>query len=105
MDTTIKQQKLSAGGTPLYPSQTLRELLMDLCNKHGQGKLADQVGIDPAAFSRFRNGEGNISLKDLEAVLSFANVVIIPDEIMKNLFISLCTGYDLLKKSAQKKGW
>ncbi len=75
------------------------EVLNELCAKYGQGALADEIGMDPAALSRFKNGEGTISLKKIEALLSFSDMSLIATDDIKNLYISFFTMSDLLKKA------
>lgn len=100
MPANNKQKELN--GIDMLPSIRFSDLLNDLCTKHGQGSLADSIGMDPAAFSRFKNGDGNISLKNLEALLSFSDVMILPESDVKRLMMSFFTVNDLWKKSM---GW
>jgi len=101
MALNCKQENLKEIESML-PSVKLADLLQDLCNRYGQGTLADQIGMDPAAFSRFKNGDGNISLKHLEALFSEANITILPESDVKRLVMSFFTISDLWKKSM---GW
>ena len=98
MATTLKQEKMS-GIDDMIPSQSFRDLLNELCSKHGQGSLADQIGMDAAQFSRFKNGDGNISMKHLEALLAFSEAIILPENDVKRLIMSFFTVNDLWKKS------
>lgn len=87
METKAKQIKLE---TAMQTVQ-LADLIQDLCAKHGQGKLADSIGMDPGSFSNFKNGTGNISLKNLSALMEFSEMVIIPEKEMKNIMLALLT--------------
>jgi len=91
-----------SGIDSMLQSIKLRDLLNELCVKHGQGSLADQIGMDPAAFSRFKNGDGNINMKHLEALLEFSDATIIPTDDLRRIIQSVFTANDMWKKSM---GW
>ncbi len=95
-----KQKKM--GVDAAMRSVDFSDLLNDLCTIHGQGKLADQIGMDPAQFSRFKSGDGNISLKHLEALLSFSDCMILPSGDVKRLMLSFYTVSELWRKTM---GW
>ena len=63
----------------------LADLLHDLISKHGQTTLANTIGIDSSALSRFKNGEGAMSLKNLEGLFSEADVIFIERKKYKQL--------------------
>lgn len=86
----------------MLKSMSVADLVAEMVSKKGQGTLADEIGMDPAAFSRFRSGEGNISMKHLESLLSTSDAVILPKEDVKRIMTSFFTICDLWKKSV---GW
>jgi len=81
---------------------TFLEYLNDLIAKHGQGALADQVKSDGSILSRFRSGQGPISLYTLEELLKAGNVMIIPRAELRQLEDSLATVSDLWRKERLK---
>jgi len=87
MESKVTQNKLEDG----MKSASFSDLVQDLCAKHGQGKLADMIGMDPGSFSNFKNGTGNISMKHLSALLAFSEMLIIPERRYKRILLSLIT--------------
>lgn len=87
MEAKAKQLKLEDA----MKSVSFQDLLQDLCARHGQGKLADMIGMDPGSFSNFKNGTGNISMKHLTSLLEFSEMLIIPESEMKQILIALMT--------------
>lgn len=57
-----------------------QELITELVNRHGQGTLADMIGVDGSAMSRFRSGQGTINIASLEKLFEVAGVEIITKE-------------------------
>jgi len=87
MEPKSKQLKLEDA----MKSVSFQDLLQDLCAKHGHGKLADMIGMDPWSFSNFKNGTGNIGLKHLTALLEFSEVIVMPEKDLKQILIALMT--------------
>ena len=56
------------------------ELLGSLISKHGQGTLADMIGVDGSTISRFRSGQGTINVASLEKLFEIARVEIVPKD-------------------------
>ena len=56
---------------------TFQELIAELVNRHGQGTLADMIGVDGSTMSRFRSGQGTINIASLEKLFEIARVEII----------------------------
>ncbi len=77
--------------------------LNDLVSRHGQGTLADTIGVDDSALSRFRSGQGSLPLLAIEKLLDADDVVIIPKEQMKRLEDALETISDLWKQERKSK--
>ena len=78
--------------------------LNELIDKHGQGTIADKLGIDSATLSRFRSGQGTISLKDLEKVLKLGDGAIISRSQLRKMEDALEVVSDLWKKSRKGNG-
>jgi transcriptional regulator with XRE-family HTH domain len=53
----------------------VQELITELVNRHGQGTLADMIGVDGSTMSRFRSGQGTTSL---EKLFELARVELVP---------------------------
>jgi hypothetical protein len=56
------------------------ELIEGLVTKHGQGTLADIIGVDGSTLSRFRSGQGTINILALQKIFDLAGVVIVSKE-------------------------
>jgi len=56
----------------------VQELITELVNRHGQGTLADMIGIDGSTMSRFRSGQGTINVTSLEKLFEIARVELVP---------------------------
>ena len=81
---------------------TLSDCLHDLISKHGQTTLANNIGLDVSALSRFKNGEGNISLAHLEALFKEADIILINRNRYKRILNTIITLNEFLKESL---GW
>ena len=78
--------------------------LGELIDKIGQGTLADKIGVDPATLSRFRSGQGTISIKDLEKLLALGDGAIISRSQLRKMEDALEVVSDLWKKSRKANG-
>jgi len=76
---------------------TFRDLITDLISKHGQGTLADKLGIDASILSKFRSGEGAIKLGPLEALLKIGDAGVRPESEIKKLEDAFEIATDLWK--------
>jgi len=70
---------------------TLRELAHELNGKYGQGTVADKIGVDPAAYSRFLSGENGLKLDKVQALLDLAGVCVIQKQDLEDLEMALAT--------------
>ena len=57
-----------------------QDLISEMVNRHGQGTLADMIGVDGATMSRFRSGQGTINVASLEKLFEVAGVEIVTKE-------------------------
>ena len=80
----------------------LTELLNELVDRMGQGTLADQCGMDDSTLSRFRSGNGSISLRHLEKIFEVANVVVISRSRLRKIEDALEVVTDLWKEERRK---
>ena len=78
--------------------------LAELIDKHGQGTLADKLEVDAATLSRFRSGQGTISLKDLEKILRLGDGAIISRSQLRKLEDALEVLSTLWSKSRKGNG-
>jgi len=74
MADNIKQIKLKDGD---MGRNTFEDALQELIGRHGLTTLANSIGMDKAELSRFKNGAGNISLENLNAIFKFGKVTIV----------------------------
>ena len=79
------------------------ELLNDLVGKMGQGTLADQLGIDGATLSRFRSGQGSISLSNVDKIFELAEACILPCAEQRRLEDALETLSELWRNERKKR--
>ena len=64
---------------------TFRDLITDLISKHGQGTLAEKVGTDDSTLSRFRSGQGALSMAVMENLIKEAGAIVLPLEDHRGL--------------------
>jgi len=60
---------------------TFQELIAELVNRHGQGTLADMIGVDGSTMSRLRSGQGTINIASLEKLFEIAQVEILGQSV------------------------
>lgn len=83
-------------------SVSFSDLLQDLVSKHGLTTIANELDIDKAALSRFKNGDGNLSLADVDKLLTFDGFVLIPRARYKRIINSFITLSEFFKDAI---GW
>jgi hypothetical protein len=98
MDDKCKQNVLT-GFDKLASNSGLEDVIQELTNRCGLATLADELGIDKAQLSRFRSGDGGLTLENIEKLLTNADVVIIPRTKYLRIIQSLVTANDLLKEA------
>lgn len=59
--------------------------ISNLVGKKGAGSLADEIRYDAGAFSRFRSGQGAISLEKIDEILELGGALIISKEEFKQI--------------------
>lgn len=79
------------------------EFLNRLVGEIGQGTLADQIGADGATLSRFRSGQGSLSMEAVDKLLDVGNAVIIQRTEWEKLEGALETISDLWKIERKRK--
>lgn len=101
MGDNIKQNRLY-GIEATMKAILFSDLLQDLVSKNGITTLANEIGMDVGALSNFKNGKGNISLKNLESLLKYADVVLISRDRYRRMMEMPITMSEFLKESL---GW
>jgi len=101
MADNVKHKKLN-GIEATMKAILFSDLLQDLVSKNGLTTLANEIGMDKAGLSRFKNGEGNINLQDLEKLLEYADVVLISRDRYRRMMEMPITMSEFLKDSL---GW
>ena len=80
----------------------LSDVVHELVSQNGLTNLADEIGINKSALSRFKNGEGALTLGDIEKILQFGEITIIPSVRYRRLISNLISMSELLKGAL---GW
>lgn len=78
-------------------SSNLWDFITDQVNRHGQGTLADKIGVDGSTLSKFRSGDGALRLEPLEELLEQGGAVITTKADIKRLEDAFETATDLWK--------
>ena len=79
-------------------------LLSELIDKMGQGTLADKIGIDQSLLSRFRSGQGAITLSVIEKIMVIADALVISRGEVRRLEDAFEVATDLWKKARKGNG-
>ena len=95
-------QKILNGFEKLARSQQLYDIVSKLISDRGVATLAEEVGIDKSAISRFKNGDGALPLKDIQKFFEIADIIVIPTERFRRLVSNIISMAELLKESL---GW
>jgi transcriptional regulator with XRE-family HTH domain len=101
MENNCKQKNL-CGIEAVTKSICLSDLVHNLTTRHGLETLANELGVDKSALSRFKNGEGALSLDAIEKILTAGGVVLIEEQRYRRLFYALISHSEWLKEAS---GW
>jgi hypothetical protein len=82
--------------------KTFSAYLNEVAGKMGQGTVADQAGIDPSLFSKFKNGQGCLSLDAIEKLLKINDAGIVSNSDARKLEDALAIVADLWKNEREK---
>lgn len=91
-----------SGFEGILRSEKLYDIIQELVARKGIQTLADEIGVDKSALSRFKNGEGALVLRDVEKILEIAGVTIMPAVRYRRLISNLISMSELLKGAL---GW
>jgi len=84
--------------------KTFEIFLGELIDKVGQGTLADKLGIDGSTLSRFRSGQGNISMQTVEKILAIGDGALVSRPELRKLEDALEVVSDLWKRARKGNG-
>jgi len=98
MDNNVKQKKL-LGIEATMKALFFSDLLQEMISRNGLTTLANAVGMDAGSLSKFKNGEGNISMKNLESLIEYGDVVLITRDRYRRMIEVPITMIELLKDS------
>lgn len=86
------------------PLKSFETFLNELVDKVGQGTLADKVGIDGSLLSRFRSGQGSLTIHTIEKLLTTGDGAIISRTQLRRLEDALEVISELWKKARKGQG-
>ena len=72
-------QKILTGVDATMRKMALSEVVTELVSKHGLTVLANELNIDKADLSRFKNGERGIVIDKIDQLLKYGDVVLISE--------------------------
>jgi hypothetical protein len=97
METNGKQRILKGIDATMLTT-SLSDAVFQLIDKTGLTSLAEELEIDKATLSRFRSGEVGLTLKNLERLMKYGDVVLIPRERYRRLVDTIITLSELTKE-------
>jgi hypothetical protein len=99
-ENNSNQKKLC--GIDAIQQHSLTDILQESISKYGLVRLANEINCDKSALSRFKNGEGALSLAQLESLMEYCDVVLIQKQRYRRLMYTIITLSEFLKESI---GW
>jgi hypothetical protein len=76
----------------------LEDFLNKLAATRGQAKAAAAANVDAGQFCKFLSNTGALKLRDIEALLSLGNAVIVDQSYIGGLENALLTAADMAKR-------
>lgn len=101
MRSKRNQEKL-IGFDSVLKQAKLYDIIADCVSRHGLVTLANELDIDKSALSRFKNGEGALSLENIQRLLEYCDVTVIDRGRYKRMMDTIITLSEFLKESL---GW
>ncbi len=95
--------------SPNFDKNCMREFstfLNQLIGRLGNGRLADEIGVDGAALSRFRSGQGSLPLSAIDKILDLGEGTIATKkeiEDMKRTILTVTKFWECEMKSNLKQ--
>jgi DNA-binding Xre family transcriptional regulator len=97
MDPNQKQRVLRGLDATMLTT-SLADAVFQLVDKNGLTTLANELEIDKATLSRFRSGEVGLTLTNIERLLKYGDVVLIPRDRYRRLVDTIITLSELTKE-------
>lgn len=83
-------------------ASVMREIILEAVQKKGtQHVLAEEVGVDGAAISRFMSGEGTLKMETIEKIMAAASARVISAAKYQRLKDAIRLGYELWEEDAR----
>jgi hypothetical protein len=82
-------------------TMALEDLIHDIVSKHGLKAVANEIEVDIATLSRFKNHENGLKLKQLEKLLLMGDVVIVPRRKYEGIIQSWLVAAELVKELSE----
>jgi hypothetical protein len=95
---TNNKQSILTGIEATMQTSSLTDAVFQLIDKHGLTTLANELDIDKATLSRFRSGEVGLTLANMERLLTYGDVILIPRERYRRLVDTIITLSELTKE-------
>ena len=93
------KQKILIPIERLARSSKLENVVQEVTNQCGLTSLAEEIGVDKSAISRFRSGEGALSMAAVQKILDHAGVMIVSKERYTAMLSSVVLFSDLVKEA------
>lgn len=81
----------------------LEDLIHDIISKRGLKVVANEIEVDIATLSRFKNRENGLKLQQLEKLLLMGDVVIVPRRKYEGIIHSWLVAAELVKDLTEGK--
>ena len=91
-------QKKLVGIDATMRKASLSDVVAELVAKHGLTALANELDIDKADLSRFKNGEKGIVIEKMDQLLKYGDMVLIPESRYRRLVDTIITLSELAKE-------
>ena len=99
---TNNNQKILTGVDATMRKMLLSEVVTELVSRHGLTVLANELNIDKADLSRFKNGERGIVIDKIDQLLKYGDVVLISEDRYRRLVDTIITMGELTKEAMGK---
>jgi len=93
------KQKVLIPVERLAKSSKLDDVVQDLTTRCGLSGLAEEIRVDKAPISRFRSGEGALTLSAVDKILDAASVMIVSKDRYAAMLSSVVLFSDLVKEA------
>jgi hypothetical protein len=84
-------------------AMALEDLVHDIISKKGLKMVANEIEVDIATLSRFKNHENGLKLKQVEKLLLLGDVVIVPRRKYEGIIQSWLVAAELVKELTEDK--